>query len=85
MEDHENLKNLIRSGDFMVSIDLSNAFISIPLHEDNKKYCSFEFKGNKYNFDVLLFSLISSPRIFTKIMSSSSHTSQNQLNRELKV
>ena len=52
----------------MASIDLSNAFFSIPLHRDGKKFCSFEFKGNKYNFNVLPFGLTSSPRIFTKIM-----------------
>ena len=52
----------------MASIDLSNAFFSIPLHKDSKKFCSFEFKGNKYNFNILPFGPTSSPRIFTKII-----------------
>ena len=60
MEDHEYLKNLIRPGYFMASIDLSNAFFSMPLHEDSKHFCSFELKWNKYNFNVLPFDLTSS-------------------------
>ena len=52
----------------MASIDLSNAFFSIPLHKDSKKFCSFEFKGNKYNFNILPFDLTSSTRLSTKII-----------------
>ena len=68
MEDHEYLKVLIRADDFMASFVLSNALFSIPLHKDSKKFCSFEFKCNKYNFNVLPFGLASFHRIFTKIM-----------------
>ena len=61
-------KNLIRPNDFTAYIDLSNAFLSIPLHKDSKKFCSFESQVNKYNFNVFPFGLTSSSRIFTKIM-----------------
>ena len=68
MKDHEYLKNLIHPGYFMASIDLSNGFFSIPLHKDSKKCCSFELRGNKYNFNVLPFGLTSSSEIFNKII-----------------
>ena len=68
MEDHEYLKNLIRPGDFMTPIDLLNALFSILLHKDNKNFCLFDSKDNKYNFNFLSFGLTLYPRIFIKIM-----------------
>ena len=47
-------------------------FFSILLHKDSKKFCSPEFKGIKYNLNVLSFDL-TSPRIFTKIMKLKCH------------
>ena len=55
------------SDDFLASIALWNASLSIPLHKNSKKFCSSEFKGNRYNLNVLFFGLTSS-KIFTKIM-----------------
>ena len=58
----------MRPGNFMATIDTSNALISLHLHKDSMKICSFEFKSNKYNFNVLPFRIDSFPRIFTEIM-----------------
>ena len=49
MEDHEYFRNLIRPGDFMAPVDLSNALFSMPLHIDSTNFCQFDSKGNKYN------------------------------------
>lgn len=68
METHEHITNLIELSDFMASIDLSDAFFSIPVHKDYKKYLCFQFNNIIYQFNVLPFGLTSSPRIFSKVL-----------------
>ena len=70
MEDREYIKSLIAPDDFMVSIDLKDAFFAIPLHRDSKKYVVFEFDNQRYQYNVLPFGLSSSPRIFSKVIKS---------------
>jgi len=62
------LKSLIHKNDFMVSIDLSDAFFSIPLHPDCKKFITFQLRDKRFSFNVLPFGLTSSPRIFSKLL-----------------
>lgn len=68
MEGTDSIKNLLQKDDFMVSIDLSDAFFSVPLHPSSKKFVTFEFNGLRYSFNVLPFGLSSSPRIFCKLL-----------------
>lgn len=67
----ENLSyalELLRKNDFLTSVDLKDAYFSIRIHPDFKKYLTFEWKGNFYRFLVLPFGLSSCPRIFTKVL-----------------
>lgn len=68
LEDKETIKCLIEPNDYMVSIDLCNAFHSIRLHNSSKHLVTFEFENIRYNFNVIPFGLSSAPRIFTKIL-----------------
>ena len=68
MEDKNVIKSLIRPGDFLVSIDLENAFFSVPLHPSSKRFVNFELDGRRYAFRVLPFGMTSSPRVFSKIL-----------------
>ena len=68
MEGLNSVKSIIHPSDFMSSIDLSDAFFSIPIHQESRKYLCFEFSGQRYQFNVLPFGMTSSPRIFTKIL-----------------
>ena len=68
MEDKEVIKELIKNNDYLVSIDLKNAFHLISLHNDSKRLTAFELDGIRYCFQVLPFGLTSSPRIFSKIL-----------------
>ena len=68
MEDKETLKSLIEPFDFMASIDLQNAFHSISLHPDSKKFVAIEFEGSLFEFNVIPFGLTSAPSIFTKLL-----------------
>lgn len=68
MESLDVVKSLLRPNDYMVSIDLADAFLSIPLHESSKKYTTFEFENVRYWFNSIPFGLTSSPRIFSKVL-----------------
>ena len=52
----------------MSSIDLSNAYYSIPVAICDQKYLMFQFAGQLYKFVCLPNGLTSAPRLFTKIL-----------------
>lgn len=71
METNSKIKEILQKDDFMASIDLADAFFSIPIHESHKRFLSFEFDNKQYVFNVLPFGLTSSPRIFSKMLKPS--------------
>ena len=60
MECNNNVINRIKSNTYMASIDLKDAFFSVPIHNDHQKYLRFIF-GN-------LFQLISMPNGYRPAM-----------------
>ena len=52
----------------MSSIDLKDAYYSIPIAPEHQPYLKFMWWGQLYNFTCLPMGLTSSPRIFTKFM-----------------
>lgn len=52
----------------MVMLDLNQAFYHIPLAESQHPYFAFNFQKRQYCFTCLPFGLMTSPRIFTKIL-----------------
>ena len=60
--------NLMTPGCFMTSIDLKNAYYSIPMATEHQKYLKFIWRDTLYCFTCLPMGLSSSPRIFTKVM-----------------
>ena len=67
----ETLKTAIesmRQDCFFGSVDLADAYYSIPIFKTHRKYFRFFHKGQKFQFTVLVMGLTSSPRIFTKIL-----------------
>ena len=52
----------------MPSLDLKEAYFSIPIDENSIKYLKFNFHGTKYAFRSLPQGFKDSHRVFTKIM-----------------
>ena len=52
----------------MASVDLKDAYYSIPIAEEDRKFLMFEWKGKYYQFTCLPNGLSSTPRIFKKIL-----------------
>ncbi|KAL7299668.1 hypothetical protein TKK_0007426 [Trichogramma kaykai] len=68
MEDLRTAIQLIFPNYYLASIDLKDAFHSIPLHNESRKYVRFCYLGKLYQFVALPFGITSAPYIFTKIM-----------------
>ena len=60
--------SLIRPGSFMASINLKDAYYSISVSEQDRKYLLFEWQGSYYQLTCLRDGLSCAPRLFTKIL-----------------
>ena len=68
MEGLKNVQDILLQGNWLIKIDLSDAFFSVPLHKDSRKLAAFHWKGVPYEFRVACFGLACAPRVFTKLM-----------------
>ena len=59
---------LMRPNCYMASIDLKNAYYSVPTDESHKKNLKFQWQGALYQFTCLAQGLSSAPRLFTKLL-----------------
>ena len=68
MESLAMMRDLLRQDDWMASIDLKDAYLSVTIWEDHRKLLRFQWQGNTYEFCCLPFGLSSAPRVFTKLL-----------------
>ncbi|KAI8480797.1 hypothetical protein Bbelb_414820 [Branchiostoma belcheri] len=68
MESLRLIKHLVRPGDYMAKLDLTDAYFTIPVHKDDRKYLTFHWRGRFYQFQCLPFGVATAPRVFTKVM-----------------
>ena len=67
----ENLKSaitLMSPNCYMASIDLKDAYYSVSIDTNHRKYLHFKWKNQLFQFTCLPNGLSSAPRIFTKLM-----------------
>lgn len=67
METIREVSNMINRNDYLTSIDLSDAFLHIPLHIDSRRYLRFKWKSQVYQYSTTAFGLSSVPYVFSKI------------------
>ena len=68
MEGAHLLRDLLRPGDWMASIDLKDAYFSVTMAQQDRKLLQFSWQGQIYEFQCLPFGLSSAPRVFTKLL-----------------
>ena len=68
MENLATLKSLINPGDYMINIDLTDAYLSVPIHQESQKFLRFIWQNKAYQFKAMPFELNVAPRIFTKLL-----------------
>jgi hypothetical protein len=66
MEGIHMLKDLLRTGDWMAKIDLKDAYVMIPIAQEDRDFLNFQWKNQTYQFNCLPFRFSSAPWVFTK-------------------
>ena len=68
METPQSVLRSIRQGDWMISLDLQDAYLQVPIHPESRRYLRFTMGGVPYQFRVLCFRLTTAPQVFTRLM-----------------
>ena len=68
MDTLETAINLITKNCLMTSIDLKDAYYSVPVASEHRKYLQFYWQDQIWQFQALPNGLTSGPRIFTKLL-----------------
>ena len=68
MESARTLMDLVRRTDWLVLIDLKDAYLPVPIEQGDRKYLWFTWEERVYRLQCLQFGLSSAPRVFTKLL-----------------
>ena len=70
METVSSLLASILPGQWAFSLDLTDAYLHVPMHPSTFKYLRFNLGDSLYHFRALPFGLSTAPLVFTKIMAA---------------
>ena len=68
MESFSTIVNMVKPDCFMASIDLKDAYYSVPIATEHQKYLKFMWEGKLYKFVCFPNGLAFCPRKFTKLL-----------------
>ncbi|EIE78811.1 hypothetical protein RO3G_03516 [Rhizopus delemar RA 99-880] len=68
MEGIPALRSLLEKDDLICKIDLKDAYVVVPLHQQSRRFLTFLHQGTVYQYKSLAFGLSVAPRIFSKLM-----------------
>ncbi len=68
MESNRTVRKSIRPGDWAILIDLKDAYLHIPIHQEFRRYLRFCLEGKVYQFVALPFGLSTAPWAFTRVV-----------------
>ena len=68
METVKSVRQAMRLNDWAVSIDLTDAYLHVPIHRQSRKYLRFVHEDQVYHFSALPFGMSLTPLIFSKLM-----------------
>ena len=68
MEGIQTFKSLAKRVDWLVKVDMKDAYFSVSIHRDHRKYLCFSLREKSYQFTCLPFGLTSAPWVFTKTL-----------------
>ncbi|CAL8071331.1 unnamed protein product [Orchesella dallaii] len=68
MEDLRTVVRLMRPNCYMATIDLKDAYYTVPIKDKSKKFLRFIWNETIYEFQCLPFGICTAPRVFTKLM-----------------
>ena len=68
MEGLHILPDLNQAQGWMIKMDLKDAYIQVPIHQEYQHLLQFQWNGKVYQLQCLLFELKSPPWVFSKVM-----------------
>ena len=68
MDNIHTAVQLVSENSYMASVDLQDAYYSVPIHPTHRKYFKFILKGQYWQYKALPNGLSSAPRLFTKLL-----------------
>ena len=68
METPETIRVSLQKGEWVTSLDFSDAYFHIPIHPRSRKYLRFFLNSKAYQFTALPFGLATAPLEFTKVV-----------------
>ena len=68
METSASVLRAIRKDDWMVSLDLKDAYFQVPIHPQSRRFLRVVWRNVAYQFRVLCFGLCTAPQVFTRVM-----------------
>ena len=83
MESLSDVLRIIQPGVWMASVDLKDAYYSIPIHRDDQKYFTFLWEGRLYRFVCMPNGYTDGPRVFTKVLKAPFGTLRSQGNESV--
>ena len=67
-EDIRTALKLVSKGYYMANLDLQDAYFTIPIHEESRKFLRFRWNDPLYEFVCMPFGLSTAPWVFSKIL-----------------
>ena len=68
METLQHILSYVQQGFFMATLDLTDAYLTVPVSPDHAKYLKFQWRGVTYMYIVMPFGIAEAPRKFTKLL-----------------
>ena len=68
MESLKQALHMVRKGSYLASIDIKDAFYSVPIHQSHKKYLKFMWVGGTLQFRAMPNGYCEAMKIFTKLL-----------------
>ena len=68
METVKSVRQSMKHNDWAVSIDLTDAYLHVPIHPQSRKYLRFIYEDQVFHFTALPFEMSLSQLIFSKLM-----------------
>ena len=68
METLKQALHMIQPNSYLASIDIKDAFYSVPIHPDHRKYLKFMWSDISLQFDVMPNGYRDAMRVFTKLL-----------------
>ena len=68
MENPETIRISLQQGEWVTSLDFSDAYFHIPVHVKSRKFFRFHFQNQSYQFRALPFGLSTAPMEFTCVV-----------------